>query len=394
MGYTFLLLTFALIPFGLSMQHTDPALLPREALCPSIEGNSDFYGLGIRIGVYLQWFSSWVSNSVNPDAAASNHDTNTVFLCALLIATAVAFSDDSLQLSEKYVLLLLSSGFFCTVVSFLGLRLRFLQPSSSRSFRQAVEEAYTEGIADASEQAANGRWKLPSIGFRHDSNFRHPALSWAGVIVRSSIGILLAVLSLLTWWASPKTTADRTNTCITVVYFFGPRDLSGSLFTFFRVAAVLLTIPLGYLFLYSAYFVLKLISHGANWLIRYVVINASERFFPGAWDRLEEREKILLGALIGLTTGSFRVLDPYQLISGLKALRKRHSDEDNGRDPQLRGQPGLSSGSDPRPYSNEFWNINSAECPPFSEFLQALTSLLSRGVETTKRQSASSVEPA
>jgi hypothetical protein len=358
--------------------------------CPSIEGNSDFYGLGIRIGVYLQWLSSWISNSVNPDAAATNHDTNTVFLCALLIATAVAFSDGSLQLSEKYILLLLSSGFLSTVVSFLGLRLRFLQPSSWRSFRQAAAKAWTEGTDNEPEQAANGRWGPPSIRFRPDSNFRHPALSWAGVIVRSSVGVILAVLSLLTWWASPKTTADRENPCITVVYFFGPRDLSGSLFTFFRVATILLAIPLGYLFLYSAYFVLKLISHGANWLIRYVVINASERFFPGAWDCLEERDKVLLGALIGLMTGSFLILDPYQLISGLKALRKRYSGEDGGRDPQLRVQPGLSSGSDPAP---EFWNINTANCPPFSEFLQALTSLLSRGVETTKHQSARSVEP-
>ena len=375
------------------MQYADPALLPREALCPSIEGNSDFYGLGIRIGVYLQWLSSWISNSVNPDAAATNHDTNTVFLCALLIATAVAFSDGSLQLSEKYILLLLSSGFFCTVLSFLGLRLRFLQPSSLRPFRQAVVKTYAEEIA---KQAVDMRWKLPNIGFRPDSNFRHPALSWAGVVVRSSIGLLLAVLSLLTWWTSPKTTANRTNPCITVVYFFGPRDLSRSLFEFFRVATILLTIPLGYLFLYSAVFVLKLIVHGANWLMRYAIINVSECFFPGAWDRLEEREKVLFGALIGLMTGSFVVLDPFQLISGLKALRKRRSDEDDGLDQQLRVQPGLSSDPDHTSYSNEFWNINSADCPPLSEFLQAITSLLSRGVDTTKmseRPSASSMEP-
>ena len=95
--------------------------------CPNFEGNSDFYGLGIRIGIYLQWFSSWISNSVSPDAAAGHHDTNTVFLCALIIATAVAFADGSLQLAEKYILLLLSSGFFCTVLSIRGMRLRFLR---------------------------------------------------------------------------------------------------------------------------------------------------------------------------------------------------------------------------------------------------------------------------
>jgi hypothetical protein len=34
------------------------ALSPREELWPGSLGNSDLYGLGIRIGVYVQWSSS------------------------------------------------------------------------------------------------------------------------------------------------------------------------------------------------------------------------------------------------------------------------------------------------------------------------------------------------
>jgi hypothetical protein len=46
------------------------AFSPREESCPGIEGNSDLYGMGIRIGVYLQWFSAWISNTINPSGAA------------------------------------------------------------------------------------------------------------------------------------------------------------------------------------------------------------------------------------------------------------------------------------------------------------------------------------
>jgi hypothetical protein len=246
--------------------------------CPNFEGNSDFYGLGIRIGVYLQWFSSWISNSVNPDAAATNHDTNTIFLCAILIATAVAFADGSLQLAEKYVLLLLSSGFFCTVLSVLGLRLHLLQPSALGPFRHAFWKAVNRALEflDASEaddesvvellyaitelwwfqrwprkmprRQTSSKTELARINFRSASDIRHYALSWAGVVVRSLVGCFLAILCLLTWWSSSKATADRTDPCVTTVYFFGPQDLSGSLFVFFRVATILLTIPVGFQF--------------------------------------------------------------------------------------------------------------------------------------------------
>lgn len=80
--------------------------LPLAKSCAGIEGNFDFYGLGIRIGIYLQWFSSWISNTFNPTAAAANHDANTIFLLAVLIATAIAFGQGSLQPAEKYILLL------------------------------------------------------------------------------------------------------------------------------------------------------------------------------------------------------------------------------------------------------------------------------------------------
>jgi hypothetical protein len=384
--------------------------------CPNIEGNSDFYGLGIRIGVYLQWFSSWISNSVNPSAAATNHDTNTIFLCAILIATAVAFADGSLQLVEKYILLLLSSGFFCTVLSFFGLRLRLLQPSSLKLFRKALwgklasQSAQYDSFIDGMRVNRKLDWLqlfelwqsisiLRHIALQPDSKFRHPALSWAGVIVRTSVGFFLAILSLMTcWWASPVATADRTVPCVTAVYFFGPRDLSGGTFIFFRVASILLAVPIGCMFLLAVIFITNLAGHTKDWLVRYGVIRISEKLSRGTWDSLGDWEKILIRAILREVRDPFLAYRPSEIIKTL--IRKWVDRQNTGVDPdpnvpaQLRlSRPGDQRESDPTAYIHEFWNVDASNCPPFSDLLQAFMSLFSRGVETKEDPNSRATEP-
>lgn len=36
--------------------------LPSGPPC-MIPGNADFYGLGVRLGIYLTWISSWIANN-------------------------------------------------------------------------------------------------------------------------------------------------------------------------------------------------------------------------------------------------------------------------------------------------------------------------------------------
>lgn len=127
--------------------------LTREALWPGFEGNSDFYGLGIRIGVYLQWFSAWISNTVNPAGAAANHDANTIFLTAITVATSVALSGGALQPAEAYLMLLLSNGFLFTVLSFLGLRLYLLQPSTAAVLRRNLSTAWNDFATSRSDES-------------------------------------------------------------------------------------------------------------------------------------------------------------------------------------------------------------------------------------------------
>ena len=109
-------------------------LARQDNLCDQrdFQANTDFYGFGIRLGVYLQWFSSWLSNTLDPDAASENHEENSIFVLAIAIALVLAFQHDDLKVSEAYILMLICTGYFALVVSTWGIRLHFLRPKPGR----------------------------------------------------------------------------------------------------------------------------------------------------------------------------------------------------------------------------------------------------------------------
>ena len=90
----------------------------------AIKGNSDFYGLGIRIGIYLQWITSFLANHFVPDSIDSHLETNTIFLLALFIATVFATARRTIQSAEIVVLLQLCFGFLFSILSVWGIRTR------------------------------------------------------------------------------------------------------------------------------------------------------------------------------------------------------------------------------------------------------------------------------
>ena len=95
--------------------------------CQGLPGNSDLYGLGIRIGIYLQWTSSLLTNTFLPDGAADLLDANSIFLFAVFIATANATSSpEALHPVEAFIMLALCFGYLLSVLSVTGLRLILL----------------------------------------------------------------------------------------------------------------------------------------------------------------------------------------------------------------------------------------------------------------------------
>ncbi|KAE8448815.1 hypothetical protein EG329_008817 [Mollisiaceae sp. DMI_Dod_QoI] len=94
---------------------------PLQGIECHIDGNSDMYGRGIRIGFYLQWFGSIIASiplpprhSSLPITLAPGESENATFgLVVFIIATFLALLKQAKELApvEIYILLLLNFGY-------------------------------------------------------------------------------------------------------------------------------------------------------------------------------------------------------------------------------------------------------------------------------------------
>lgn len=83
------------------------------AVC-SIVGNTDMYGLGIRIGFYLQWFAVDLASWFAPSEVRGIRLTNSIFIAATFLALLiqVSLNVSNLQVVEVYIILLLTFGYY------------------------------------------------------------------------------------------------------------------------------------------------------------------------------------------------------------------------------------------------------------------------------------------
>jgi hypothetical protein len=76
----------------------------------SFTGNTDMYGLGIRVGFYLQWYSTILASWIAPSEVPSMRLSNSFFVAATFIALIIQVARDNLNTSEIYIILLLTFG--------------------------------------------------------------------------------------------------------------------------------------------------------------------------------------------------------------------------------------------------------------------------------------------
>ena len=79
------------------------------------EGNADLYGLGIRLGIYLQWFSSMVVGAANLlEEADSLYEAYLLFTSAIAIAIFVLTFGGTMHTVEVVIMLyVFYGGFSC-----------------------------------------------------------------------------------------------------------------------------------------------------------------------------------------------------------------------------------------------------------------------------------------
>lgn len=84
--------------------------------------SGDYYGLGVRLGFYFQWLTSWLANISIPGEVAGALDTNAIFLFALLVSMVRCTVTQLLMQLDGLLLMHLSGGTMFSILSIWGYR--------------------------------------------------------------------------------------------------------------------------------------------------------------------------------------------------------------------------------------------------------------------------------
>ncbi|MCJ1377945.1 hypothetical protein MMC17_001041 [Xylographa soralifera] len=188
----------------------EPSVLPRadnSAGC-FIQGNPDFYGIGIRSGIYLQWITSLLANLFWPEAIDPNLDTNTIFLLALFVATVLSTvrAGDQVSTAEVIVLLQLCFGFLFSILTIWGFRTR-------------------TGLGNP---------------------VRFPLI---GSLLRLALATAISLYGVWFWFVGVQQLQNLQDSCSLVTFIFTRLDINGGVSVFYKVQSLIFVIVYCILFL-------------------------------------------------------------------------------------------------------------------------------------------------
>ncbi|KAJ5521029.1 hypothetical protein N7463_001482 [Penicillium fimorum] len=229
--------------------------------CAPFEGNSDLYGLGIRLGVYLQWISAWISLLLDPYSAQSIYDTNSVFVFAIMVATIVAAQLGTAAV-EIHIMLQFMLGSFITTLSTLGVRLWLMSPDGLSKLETtatavlnsfwAFQKARLIGVFNKLTYMAQGEMTtthisspLPMTPLNVLPALKPPELSWSGVTWRMGTVAVIAAYNLAFWFDGSGSGAQqppREGCGPPYIFFLSKQQLTGPVITLCRAAAVILAL--------------------------------------------------------------------------------------------------------------------------------------------------------
>lgn len=95
---------------------------PPASLDCSSQFSGDYYGLGVRLGIYFTWLSSWLANVFVPSEIAGALDANSIFLLSVLISIFYGTASHKLAFIDGLILMQLSAGYLFGCLSLWGYR--------------------------------------------------------------------------------------------------------------------------------------------------------------------------------------------------------------------------------------------------------------------------------
>lgn len=97
---------------------------------------TDYYGLGVRLGIYFAWLGSWLANTMLPSEFSGAADTTCIFIIVLLIAMTNDSRTGQLTSIDGLTLMHLCGGTVFGVLSVWGYRTRLYFDEGPKAVRK------------------------------------------------------------------------------------------------------------------------------------------------------------------------------------------------------------------------------------------------------------------
>lgn len=152
-------------------------------------GNSDMYGLGIRIGFYLQWFGTILANWIAKSEVPGMRFSNSLFVAATFLALVIQTAHAALRPVEIYIILLLTFGAYWYLVPLY-------------------------------------LWRLITCGNRLLDPGAFPRVRAGPVLSALKFGLLVAVSIFQLWFWFGRVNAVNVDSCVEYGFFFGKLALN------------------------------------------------------------------------------------------------------------------------------------------------------------------------
>ena len=200
----------------------------------NIVGNADIYGVGIRIGFYMQVLASGIALVVRPDNAKGFLATNTWFQIGLFVALIYNSANDSIYAVEAYIVL---NMLYLLLWYNEALVLTLL----AGAIVESIEEEYLVS-ADTDDNLGPEHWKRehapeiqsenegPSITRHKNSQLKDYGTGMTGIYFMPIIGTMLlfaATQFYATWFWWRGLNSLRPGPCSDRGFFFANVDLHG-----------------------------------------------------------------------------------------------------------------------------------------------------------------------
>ncbi|KAK5953862.1 hypothetical protein OHC33_005132 [Knufia fluminis] len=133
---------------------------PNDYECIS-ERASDYYGIGVRLGLYFSWCTSWLANTGMPDEVTGALDQNAVFLFATIVALVRCTITFVLTQLDCLIMMHLGMGTVLSVLSTWGYRTCHYQQEGPQAIK------HYGGIGTHLRLALSGAISAFSVWFWH-----------------------------------------------------------------------------------------------------------------------------------------------------------------------------------------------------------------------------------